>query len=106
MGYKRVLCAYQPHTYSRTEGLFEDFVSSFALADRVYFADIYAAREQNESGISSKQLADRLGEKALYCGDFQTLADALIRESGEGDLLLIMGAGDIDCMEGLLPLKK
>ncbi|MBE6634406.1 MAG: UDP-N-acetylmuramate--L-alanine ligase [Ruminococcaceae bacterium] len=106
MGYKRVLCAYQPHTYSRTEGLFEDFVASFSLADRVFFADIYAARERNESGISSKHLADRLGEKALYCGDFQALSEALIRESREGDLLLIMGAGDIDRLEELLPLKK
>ena len=104
MGYERVLCAYQPHTYSRTFGLFDEFVDAFRLADRVYFADIYAARETNESGVSSEQLAQRIGERAVYCGSFQALADRLKQEARAGDLLLIMGAGDIENVYPLLGL--
>lgn len=106
MGFRRVLCAYQPHTYSRTAGLFREFSHAFDLADRVYFADIYAAREQNESGVSSGQLAEAVGARAVYCGDFQTLSATLQQEVREGDLLLIMGAGDIEELFGLLPLIK
>ena len=105
MGYRRVLCAYQPHTYSRTAGLFREFTHAFDRCDRVYFADIYAARERNESGVSSRRLAEAVGARAVYCGDLQTLADTLCREAGEGDLLIIMGAGDIENVFGLLPLQ-
>ena len=104
MGYERVLCAYQPHTYSRTAGLFEEFSRAFDIADRVYFADIYAARETNESGVSSAQLAKAVGERAVCCGDLQTLAGTLAREVRSGDLLLIMGAGDIENVFDLLNL--
>lgn len=106
MGFRRVLCAYQPHTYSRTAGLFAEFSHAFDLCDRVYFADIYAAREKNESGVSSRQLAEAIGQKAIYCGDLQTLAETLCREAKEGDLLLIMGAGDIENVFETLPLQQ
>ncbi|MBE6589071.1 MAG: UDP-N-acetylmuramate--L-alanine ligase [Ruminococcaceae bacterium] len=95
MGYKRVLCAYQPHTYSRTAGLFEDFAGAFGDADRVYFADIYAAREQNVYGVSSALLSEAVGERAQYCGSFSSVADAIRRDAREGDLVIVMGAGDI-----------
>lgn len=95
MGYQRILCAYQPHTYSRTAGLFEEFCAAFFDADRVYFADIYAAREQNIYGVSSELLAERIGERAEYCGSFSSVADAIRRDAREGDLVIIMGAGDI-----------
>ena len=71
----------------------------------MYFADVYAARERNESGVSSRRLAEAVGARAVYCGDLQTLADTLCREAGEGDLLIIMGAGDIENVFGLLPLQ-
>ena len=105
MGYRRVLCAYQPHTYSRTAGLFEEFAAAFDDADLTYLADIYAARERNESGVTSRQLAERIGERAVYCGDFQTLAERLKQDATEGDLLLIMGAGDIEKVYPLISLK-
>ncbi len=95
MGYSRVLCAYQPHTYSRTAGLFEEFSNAFADADRIYFADIYAAREQNIYGVSSRQLAEKIGERAAYCGSFAAVADAIRRDARPGDLVIVMGAGDI-----------
>ena len=105
MGYKRVLCAYQPHTYSRTAGLWNEFSQSLSLADRVYLVDIYAAREQNVYGVSSSLLADRIGEKATYCDSFRTLANVLSSEARAGDLLIVMGAGDIFKTFPLLELK-
>ncbi len=95
MGYRRILCAYQPHTYSRTVGLFEEFSEAFGDADRVFFADIYAAREENVWGISSGDLAERIGERATYCGSFENVANAIRQEAREGDLVIVMGAGDI-----------
>ncbi len=95
LGSARVLCAYQPHTYSRTEGLFDEFSSAFEDADRIFFADIYAAREENLTGISSKALADRIGEKALYCGSFAAVAEAIQKEAKKDDLVIVMGAGDV-----------
>ena len=105
LGYDRVLCAYQPHTYSRTAGLFEEFVTAFDGADRVFFTDIYAAREKNESGVSCDQLAERIGERAISCGDLCRLAETLSAEAGAGDLLLIMGAGDIEKVFSMLPIS-
>ena len=104
MGYRRLLCAYQPHTYSRTAGLFEEFCTAFDCADRVFFAPIYAAREQNTFGISSDDIAERIGEKASSYPDFSSLAKAIEREAKEDDLVLIMGAGDIYQVFDLLKL--
>ncbi len=106
MGYKRILCAYQPHTYSRTAKLFDAFVRAFDFADRVYFADIYAAREQNVFGVSSKGLAESIGDTAEYCGSFSRVAEALKRDAHEGDLVIVMGAGDIYKVYDLLNLQS
>ena len=95
MGFDRILCAYQPHTYSRTAGLLEEFSTAFGDADFVYFADIYAAREQNIFGVSSALLAEKIGDKATYCGSFEALAEVLRRDARQGDLVIVMGAGDI-----------
>ncbi len=56
MHYRRVICAFQPHTYSRTKALFQSFVDELRTADQVVLADIYAAREQNTVGVSSQEL--------------------------------------------------
>lgn len=106
MGYNRVLCAYQPHTYSRTAKLFDEFVKAFDFADHVYFADIYAAREQNVFGVSSKGLAEKIGSKAEYCGGFADVAHAIKRDAQDGDLVIVMGAGDIYKVYDLLDLQK
>ncbi len=106
MGYKRILCAYQPHTYSRTAKLFDEFVRAFDFADCVYFADIYAAREQNIFGVSAERLAEKIGPKAEYCGSFTRIAEALMRDVQEGDLVIVMGAGDIYKVYDLLDLQS
>lgn len=106
LGFRRVLCAYQPHTYSRTAGLFDDFVRAFDGADAVYFAEIYAAREINESGVSSADLVRAIGARAEFCGSVAQLARRLPEVTEPGDLLLIMGAGDIEDVFRDLPLTE
>ena len=104
MGQSRLLCAYQPHTYSRTAGLFDEFCSAFDRADRVFFAPIYAAREQNTFGISSDDIARKIGEKASSYPDFSSLAKAIEQEARADDLVVVMGAGDIYQVFDLLKL--
>ena len=94
MGFRRIFCAFQPHTYTRTKALFDEFVKALALCDQAVLAPIYAAREQNTIGISSDDLA-RAIPGAVSLGSFEEIADYLRREAGEGDLILTMGAGDI-----------
>ena len=67
---RRLICVFQPHTYSRTAALIDNFKSCFDSADKVILADIYAAREGNIYGISSKDLCDKIGERAIYGGSF------------------------------------
>ena len=105
LGYRRILCAYQPHTYSRTAGLFREFSGSFADADKIFFVDIYAARETNESGVTSGKLAEAVrenGQDAICTGSLPDTVAALKTEAAPGDLILIMGAGDIENIFQLL----
>lgn len=94
LGYKRIICAFQPHTYTRTKALFDDFVRELKAADLPVLTDIYAAREQNFIGISSKMIADRL-EGSVYCPSLQDVTAYLKEEARPGDLILTVGAGDI-----------
>ena len=91
----RLVCVYQPHTYSRTAALFEEFTKAFEMCDRVIFADIYAAREVNTTGVSTKQLAEHIGEKAVWGGDFDQCAKLLENSLKKGDVGIVMGAGDV-----------
>lgn len=91
-GKGRLFCVFQPHTYSRTKGFFEEFVSALSGADHLILAPIYAAREQNTYGVSSKDLAERL-QGVRVMDDFEEIAVCLKKEMKEGDLLLTMGAG-------------
>ena len=91
----RLICVFQPHTYSRTAALADQFVGAFAEADKVILADIYAAREENIYGISSEKLAATIGDKAIYGGDFDSVAEAVKKIAQKDDMIIIMGAGDI-----------
>ena len=94
MGYNRVICAFQSHTYSRTFKLKQDFVTALSMADIILVAPIYAAREQNTYGISGADLANQLhgGE---YFDSFEQIENKLLELAQPGDLILTMGAGDI-----------
>ena len=94
MGYKRTVVVFQPHTYSRLKNLFEDFVQVLSIPDKLYLADVYAAREKDEFGVSSADLAARIPGSA-YCRSFDELCQALRKELREGDMLITVGAGDI-----------
>lgn len=94
LGYERVICAFQPHTYTRTQEFFEEFVDTLKLADQVVLAEIYAAREVNDSGMSSQQLAKEI-PGAIYCETLQAMTKKLAELAMPGDLILTVGAGDI-----------
>ena len=94
LGYGRVICAFQPHTYSRTHELFSDFVEVLKLPDQVLLAEIFAAREQNELGISSRDLAEQI-PGAEFCPSVEQVAERLAQLAQPEDLILTVGAGDI-----------
>lgn len=94
MGYKRVICAFQPHTYSRTKALFSDFVRELSAVDLAVLTDIYAARESNTVGVSSKDLADQI-PGSIYCPGLPQLTDFLASIAQPGDIILTVGAGDV-----------
>ena len=94
LGYKRTIVVFQPHTYSRTQALFEDFVEQLKRPDLTYLAEIYAAREKNTLGISSEDLAKRI-PNSLFFPSFEELEKALAWSIMPGDLVLTVGAGDV-----------
>ena len=94
MGYQRVICAFQPHTYSRTKALFDDFVRELRTVDQVVLAEIFAARETNTIGISSADLAAEI-PGSIFCPTLQDVTAQLKKLAQPGDLILTVGAGDI-----------
>ncbi len=94
LGYRRVICAFQPHTYTRTKSLFDGFVEALKLADVAVLTDIYAARETDDLGVSSRQLSDAV-PGSLYCPGLDDLARGLRELARPGDLILLVGAGDV-----------
>ncbi|MCD7744418.1 MAG: UDP-N-acetylmuramate--L-alanine ligase [Lachnospiraceae bacterium] len=94
----RIWCVFQPHTYSRTKALLDDFVDALTLADKVVLADIYAARETDTLGVSSDLIRQKLNEKgrdAWYFPTFDEIETFLLENCTAGDLLITMGAGDV-----------
>ena len=90
----RLVVAFQPHTYTRTKALFADFVEELKKADLVILAEIYAARERNTIGISSRDLAAQI-PGAIYCGTLPEVTDTMRSIATVGDVILTVGAGDI-----------
>ena len=93
-------CLFQPHTYTRTLALFDEFVDSFGDTDKLVMAEIYAAREKNIHKISSKEMADKIKEKypekeVYFYETLDEIADFVYENAEAGDLVLTMGAGDI-----------
>ena len=94
LGYKRVICAFQPHTYTRTKALFQDFAQVLRTPDVCLLAEIYAAREDNDVGIYSRDLAAEI-PGSLAFDTLPALTDHLRGIARPGDLILTVGAGDI-----------
>ncbi len=96
--FKKIWCVFQPHTYTRTRLLLNDFSESFSDADHIFVTDIYAAREKDLGVIHSRDLVEKLREKgkdAEYFSSFTSVAEALRKRVEPGDLVLTMGAGDV-----------
>lgn len=94
----RIVCVFQPHTYTRTQKFLKQFARELSKADLVILADIYAARETNTLGISSRDLLfelQQLGCACHYFPSFDEIENYLLNECKNGDLLITMGAGDI-----------
>ena len=91
---RRLVLAFQPHTYTRTHALFSDFVRELSKSDVVLLAEIYAARERNTIGISSADLARQIPD-AIYCETLPRVTEVLSKVIRPGDMVITMGAGDI-----------
>lgn len=94
-------CLFQPHTYTRTLALHDDFADALLLADKIVMAEIYAAREKNTHQISSKSIVNDIIKKdstkdAHYFNNFEEIASFVFNNAGENDLVITMGAGDIN----------
>ena len=94
LNYQRTVLVFQPHTYSRTRSLFDDFVKQLRRPDVLLLAEIYAAREQNTIGISSADLAAKI-EGSRFFPSFEELEAALRETAQPGDIILTVGAGNV-----------
>ena len=101
----RLICLFQSHTYSRTHALLDDFADALRLADITLVAPIYSARETNESGVSQYLLAERIGGGAVGCDDFADCEKSLKALARKGDVIVLMGAGDVQSILKSFDLK-
>ena len=96
--HKKLWVVFQPHTYTRTKALFDRFASALSNADAVILADIYAARETDTLGVSSRQLSEaikKLGTESYYFPSFDEIENFILENCIDGDMLITMGAGDV-----------
>lgn len=97
--HKKVWCIFQPHTYTRTAELMDEFAMCFTGADQVIITRIYAARETDTLGVHGKDLVEKIiasGKDAIYLDTFPEIVNYLSSNVSEDDLILTVGAGNID----------
>jgi UDP-N-acetylmuramate--alanine ligase len=98
INHNKTYCIFQPHTYTRTKSLFDEFTECFSDTDELILMDIYAARENNTGLVSSDQLGDAIRSKGIVCTNVHSHDEALTYVKSKltsGDLLLTVGAGDV-----------
>ena len=108
LNHSRIWCVFQPHTYSRTKFLLDEFAVAFSGAHMVIVSDIYAAREADNGEIHSSIVAEKIrarGQKAIYISGFENIVDYLESNAAPGDIVITMGAGDI-CKVGEMFLDR
>lgn len=96
--HNRIICIFQPHTYSRTRTLWDEFVTAFGGADELIMTHIYAAREKNDGVTDPRKLAEDIkqtGVNARYIDDFNEISEYVRSIAREGDIIFTMGAGDV-----------
>jgi UDP-N-acetylmuramate--alanine ligase len=98
-GAKRVIAIFQPHRYTRTLFLMDDFAHSFQATNQVYVLDIYPASEKPIPGVTSQRLVERMGElgftRARYAPSEQAVIQGVLEDLRPGDLILTVGAGSV-----------
>jgi UDP-N-acetylmuramate--alanine ligase len=106
--YNELWCVFQPHTYTRTYALLDQFAEALKVCDHVIIADIYAAREKDTGLVSAKDLADKIaayGTDAFYLPSFMDIENYLLKNCKKNDLLITMGAGNVDSIGNELVKK-
>ena len=96
--HSKLWCVFQPHTYTRTKAFMPEFAKALSHADQVILTDIYAAREKDTLGISSKDLQkeiEKLGCSCFYFSSFKEIENFILENCTKNDLLITMGAGDV-----------
>ncbi len=102
-GYGRVLVLFQPHRYTRTRDLMEEFAGAFGEADVVEVMDIYAASEEPIAGVTGEALAGRIrGAEVGYAGSVEEGCRRLVERARDGDVVLTMGAGSVSGAAGMV----
>jgi len=108
-GFRRIHVIFQPHRYTRTRDLMDEFTTAFADADSLTVLDIYAASEKPIEGISGAALAEKIREKSgndvQYAADFADAATFAAKAAGDGDMILTLGAGSVSQL-GPMILEK
>ena len=95
---KRIVAVFEPHTFTRTDSLFDEFAKAFSYADEVLVLPIYAAREENKSGVSSRELAVKALEynhNVFYMPTYEAVIATLKDTTTKEDVIIILGAGPI-----------
>ena len=96
--YNESWVVFQPHTYSRTKNLLDDFAKALIDFDHIVVLDIYAAREKNTFGITSKDLVDKIisyGKEAKYIPDFNDCVSYIKNNVNKNDIVMTLGAGTV-----------
>jgi UDP-N-acetylmuramate--alanine ligase len=105
-GYRKIHVIFQPHRYTRTRDLMDDFATAFGDADSLQVLDIYAASEEPIEGITGEALAQRISEKgnasAKYAGSFEDAVLAVTADAQEGDMIMTLGAGSVSQLAPML----
>jgi len=108
-GFRKIHVIFQPHRYTRTQALMDEFADAFQDADSLYILDIYAASEKPIDGISGEALATRIreasGQNARYVRSFAEVVELVSHEAQEGDMILTLGAGSVSQL-GPMILEK
>ena len=95
-GHRRIHVVFQPHRFSRTLDLLEQFSGAFKDADTVIVLPIYAASEEPIPGVTAERLVEKIqGPQVQFAADFAAAVDAVVRQAGRGDLILTLGAGSV-----------
>ena len=101
-------CIFQPHTYTRTRAFLDDFARALSMSDHVIITDIYAAREKDTGMVHAKDIADKMSAYDVdvhYISDFKDIEKFILKNCKKNDLLITMGAGNVDSIGDSL-LKK